>query len=91
MNVKLRAKGGLKVEDIDLHEINETFSTSSIAINRELNIDPSKVNVHGGSVAIGHPIGASGARVLTTLIHAMKDRGVPEWAKPLSVWGVVKR
>jgi len=72
---KVLAKDGLKVEDIDLHEINEAFSTSSVAINRELNIDPSKVNIHGGSVAIGHPIGASGARVLTTLIHAMKDRG----------------
>ena len=59
-----------------LHEINEAFSTSSVAINRELGIDPLKVNVHGGSVAIGHPIGASGARVLTTLIHAMKDRDV---------------
>ena len=72
---KVLAKDGLTVDDIDLHEINEAFSTSSIAINRELNIDPLKVNVHGGSVAIGHPIGASGARVLTTLIHAMKDRG----------------
>ena len=72
---KVLAKDGLKVGDIDLHEINEAFSTSSVAVNRELGIDPSIVNVHGGSVAIGHPVGASGARVLTTLIHAMKDRG----------------
>ncbi len=72
---KVLAKDGLNVNDVDLHEINEAFSTSSVAINRELGIDPDKVNVHGGSVAIGHPIGASGARVLTTLIHAMKDRG----------------
>ncbi len=72
---KVLAKDGLKVGDIDLHEINEAFSTSSVAINRELGIDPSRVNIHGGSVAIGHPIGASGARVLTTLIYAMKDRG----------------
>ena len=72
---KVLAKDGLKVEDIDLHEINEAFSTSSVAINRELNIDPSTVNIHGGSVAIGHPIGASGARVLTTLIYAMKEQG----------------
>jgi len=72
---KVLEKAGLKVEDIDLHEINEAFSSSSVAINRELGIDPSKVNVHGGSVALGHPIGASGARVLTTLIHAMKARG----------------
>ena len=73
---KVLAKDGLKIEDVDIHEINEAFSTSSVAINRELGIDPEKVNVHGGSVAIGHPIGASGARVLTTLIYAMKDRGL---------------
>lgn len=72
---KVLGKAGLKVEDIDLHEINEAFSSSSVAINRELGIDPSKVNVNGGSVALGHPIGASGARVLTTLIYAMKARG----------------
>jgi len=72
---KVLAKDGLKVGDVDLHEINEAFSTSSVAINRELGIDPEKVNIHGGSVAIGHPIGASGARVLTTLIYAMKDTG----------------
>ena len=71
---KVLAKDGLKVEDVDLHEINEAFSSSSVAINRELGIDPEKVNVHGGAVAIGHPIGASGARVLTTLLYAMKDR-----------------
>lgn len=71
---KVLAKDGLKIDDIDIHEINEAFSSSSIAVNRELNIDPERVNVHGGSVALGHPIGASGARVLTTLIYAMKDR-----------------
>jgi len=73
---KVLAKDGLKVHDVDLHEINEAFSSSSVAINRELEIPPEKVNVHGGSVALGHPIGASGARVLTTLIYAMKERGV---------------
>jgi len=72
---KVLAKDGLDIGDIDLHEINEAFSTSSVAINRELGIDPERVNIHGGSVAIGHPIGASGARVLTTLIHAMKNKG----------------
>ena len=73
---KVLAKDGLKMEDIEIHDINEAFSTSSVAINRELGIDPEKVNVNGGSVALGHPIGASGARVLTTLIYAMKDRGL---------------
>lgn len=72
---KVLAKDGLKPDDIDLHEINEAFSSSSVAVNRELGIDPEKVNVHGGSVSLGHPIGASGARVLTTLIFAMQKRG----------------
>ncbi len=72
---KVLAKDGLKVADVDLHEINEAFSSSSVAINRELDIDPEKVDIHGGSVALGHPIGASGARVLTTLIYAMKESG----------------
>ncbi len=72
---KVLAKDGLKVEDVDLHEINEAFSSSSVAIIKELGIDPEKVNINGGAVALGHPIGASGARVLTTLIYAMKDTG----------------
>ena len=72
---KVLAKDGLKVSDIDIHEINEAFSSSSVAINRVLEIDPATVNVKGGSVALGHPIGASGARLLTTLIYAMKDKG----------------
>jgi acetyl-CoA C-acetyltransferase len=72
---RVLAKEGLQVSDVDLHEINEAFSASSVAVNRELDIDPEKVNVRGGSVALGHPIGASGARVLTTLIYAMRDTG----------------
>ena len=65
----------LSIEDIDLFEINEAFSSVSLAINRELGLDPAKVNVNGGAVALGHPIGATGARLLTTLIHAMEARG----------------
>ncbi|NQU12776.1 MAG: acetyl-CoA C-acyltransferase, partial [Desulfobacteraceae bacterium] len=72
---RVLAKDGLKVEDVDLHEINEAFSSSSVAVSNELKIDPRKLNVHGGSVSLGHPIGASGARILTSLIYAMKDRG----------------
>jgi acetyl-CoA C-acetyltransferase len=72
---KVLAKDGLELADVDLHEINEAFSTSTVAVRKELGIDPAKLNVNGGSVALGHPIGASGARVLTTLIYAMKDRG----------------
>jgi len=73
---KVLAKDGLTVKDIGLHELNEAFSSSSVAVMRELDIDPTKLNVNGGAVALGHPIGASGARVLTTLIHAMKQKNV---------------
>lgn len=71
---KVLRKAGLSVKDIDLQEVNEAFSSSTIAVIKELGMDPERVNVHGGSVALGHPIGASGARVLVTLLHAMKDR-----------------
>jgi acetyl-CoA C-acetyltransferase len=64
---------GAHESDIDLFEINEAFAAASIAVNRELSLDPMKVNVRGGAVALGHPIGASGARILTTLIHALTD------------------
>ena len=65
----------LTIEDIDLFEINEAFSAVSLAINRELHLDPAKVNVNGGAVALGHPIGATGARLITTLLYAMEARG----------------
>jgi len=70
----LLRKTGRRVSDIDLFEINEAFAVCSIAINRELGLDPERVNVRGGAVALGHPIGASGARILTTLVHALEDR-----------------
>ncbi len=72
---KVAKKAGIKVEDIDLHEINEAFAVTSVAIVKTLGIDFNKVNIHGGAVALGHPIGASGARVLVTLIYAMKRKG----------------
>ena len=71
---KVLKKAGLSVKDIDLQEVNEAFSSSTVAVIKELGLDPERVNVHGGSVALGHPIGASGARVLVTLLYAMKDR-----------------
>lgn len=71
---KCLKKEGITIDNIDLFEINEAFSGSTVAILRELKIDPEKVNVNGGSVALGHPIGASGARVLTTLLHEMIRR-----------------
>ncbi len=66
---------GLSVADIDLFEINEAFSAVSLAVNRELGLDSAKVNVNGGAVAMGHPIGATGARILTTLLYALDARG----------------
>jgi acetyl-CoA C-acetyltransferase len=65
---------GLSLGDIDLFELNEAFAAQSVAVTRELGIDPGKVNVHGGAIALGHPIGASGARVLTTLVHTLRAR-----------------
>ncbi len=72
---KCLKKEGIGVEDVDLFEINEAFAGSTVAVMRELKLDPEKVNVNGGSIALGHPIGASGARVLTTLIYEMIRRG----------------
>jgi acetyl-CoA C-acetyltransferase len=69
------AKHGRNPGEFDLHEINEAFSVAAIALMRALELDPAKVNVNGGAVALGHPIGASGARVLTTLLYAMRARG----------------
>ena len=71
---KCLQKEGISQEDVDLFEINEAFSGSTVAVLNELNLDPTKVNVNGGSVALGHPIGASGCRVLVTLLHEMRKQ-----------------
>jgi acetyl-CoA C-acetyltransferase len=84
---RVAAKVGWKLEDVDLFEINEAFSVQAVAVMRELGIDPARVNVHGGAVALGHPIGASGARVLTTLIYAMKQRNAPRGIAALCLGG----
>src|SRR5947208_12753242 len=72
---KALERAGLKLEDIDLIEINEAFAAQTLAVIKLLKCDPEKVNVNGGAIAIGHPLGASGARIATTLIHAMHQRG----------------
>lgn len=72
---KVLQQTDLSINDIDLFEINEAFSCVALAINRELGLDPKKVNVNGGAVALGHPIGATGARILTTLLYALEARG----------------
>jgi acetyl-CoA C-acetyltransferase len=71
---RVLAKTGWKMSDVDLFEINEAFSVQLIAVLRQLGVEPAKVNVNGGAVALGHPIGASGARILTTLLYALKQR-----------------
>jgi acetyl-CoA C-acetyltransferase len=69
------AKAGVTIDDIDLVEANEAFAAQSIAVARELHFDMSKVNVNGGAISIGHPVGASGARIIVTLLHEMQKRG----------------
>jgi acetyl-CoA C-acetyltransferase len=84
---KVLKKAGLSLSDIDLFEINEAFAATTIAIFKTLGISHEKVNIHGGAVALGHPIGASGARILTTLLYAMEDRGVKRGMASLCLGG----
>jgi acetyl-CoA C-acetyltransferase len=84
---KIWEKTGWKNEDVDLYELNEAFSVQALGVMRELGLDPNKVNVNGGAVAIGHPIGASGARVLVTLIYEMTRRGVKRGIAALCLGG----
>src|SRR5262249_7703037 len=84
---KLLARIGWKKEDVDLWEINEALAVVSIANSRLLKLDPARVNVWGGAVALGHPIGASGARVLVTLLSALRDRGGKRGVASLCIGG----
>jgi acetyl-CoA C-acetyltransferase len=80
-------RAGLKMNDLDVIELNEAFAAQSLAVTRELGLDAAKVNVHGGAIALGHPIGASGARVLTTLAHTLRKRGGGRGAASLCIGG----
>jgi acetyl-CoA C-acetyltransferase len=80
-------RAGMKLGDLDAIELNEAFASQSLAVSRELGLDAAKVNVHGGAIALGHPIGASGARVLTTLIHVLQARGGGRGAASLCIGG----
>ncbi len=71
---KASEKAGVPLSQVDLFEVNEAFAVVGMAFIKDLDLDPNKVNVNGGAVALGHPIGASGARILTTLIHALRAR-----------------
>jgi len=84
---KLLANVGWKTGDVDLFEINEAFSSQLVVLLKELGLDKEKVNVHGGAVALGHPIGATGARILTTLIYALKHRGLKKGVASLCLGG----
>jgi acetyl-CoA C-acetyltransferase len=80
-------RAGLALKDLDAIELNEAFAAQSLAVVRELGLDAAKVNVHGGAIALGHPIGASGARVLTTLVHVLQARGGGRGAASLCIGG----
>jgi acetyl-CoA C-acetyltransferase len=84
---KALEKAGWKISDLDLVESNEAFAAQSLSVVRELGLDPAKVNVNGGAIAIGHPIGASGARILTTLVHEMNRSGAKKGLATLCVGG----
>src|SRR5262249_56369255 len=73
--LKALERAKLKLADIDLIELNEAFAAQALSVIKQLKADPEKVNIRGGAVALGHPLGASGARIATTLLHAMRDRG----------------
>ncbi|MCP2619759.1 acetyl-CoA C-acetyltransferase [Candidatus Aminicenantes bacterium AC-334-K16] len=84
---KLLANIGWKLEDVDLFEINEAFSSQMVVLLKEMGLDREKVNVHGGAVALGHPIGATGARILVTLLYALKHRGLKKGVAALCLGG----
>jgi acetyl-CoA C-acetyltransferase len=84
---KALAKAGWAVGDVDLWEINEAFAVVPMALMAELNVPHEKVNVNGGACALGHPIGASGARIMVTLIHALKARGLKKGLATLCIGG----
>jgi len=84
---KALEKAGWSVADLDLIESNEAFAAQALCVVRDLGLDPAKVNVNGGAIAIGHPIGASGARILTTLLHELKRSGATKGLATLCVGG----
>jgi acetyl-CoA C-acetyltransferase len=84
---KVLARAGWSLADVDLFELNEAFSVQAMGVTKELGLDLARVNVNGGAVAIGHPIGASGARVLVTLLHEMQRRNAHKGVAALCLGG----
>ena len=76
-----------KLDELDLIEANEAFAAQSLAVSKEIGWDMNKVNVNGGAIALGHPIGASGARILVTLVHELKKRNLKKGIATLCIWG----
>ena len=85
--IKALKKAGWKLNDVELAELNEAFAVQSIAVVRDLGINPDIVNVNGGAIALGHPIGCSGARILVTLLHEMEKRDVKKGLAGLCIGG----
>jgi acetyl-CoA C-acetyltransferase len=81
------ARAELRIEDLDLYEVNEAFAVQVLAVQRELGLDPQRLNIYGGAIALGHPIGASGARILVTLVHALRRTGGRYGAAALCIGG----
>jgi acetyl-CoA C-acetyltransferase len=84
---KVIERAGLETSQVDLFELNEAFAAQSLAVVRELKLDPARVNVNGGAIALGHPIGASGARILTTLVYALRARKLRYGVAALCIGG----
>ncbi|HXV87329.1 MAG TPA: hypothetical protein VD793_11540, partial [Gemmatimonadales bacterium] len=72
---KALARAGLSIKDLDLVELNEAFASQALACIRDLELDPTRVNIYGGGIALGHPLGGTGAKILTTLVHALRRTG----------------
>ena len=84
---KVMAKAGYKIEDFDIIEANEAFAAQSVAVGKELGFDLNKLNPNGGAIALGHPVGASGCRILVTLLHEMQKRGSNRGLATLCIGG----
>jgi acetyl-CoA C-acetyltransferase len=84
---KILHRAGLQSGDIDLFEINEAFAVVALAVGKLAGLDPDRVNIHGGAIALGHPLGASGARILVTLLHAMEERSAKRGLAALCIGG----
>jgi acetyl-CoA C-acetyltransferase len=84
---KVMEKTGMKIEDFDIYEANEAFAAQSVAVGKDLGFDLSKLNINGGAIALGHPVGASGARILTTLLYNMKKTGAKTGLATLCIGG----